>query len=635
MEWLTYLLKVTACTALFYAFYHFCLRNLTFFAANRIYLVATLLISFSIPAVQFEVERTAIKPAQVKEDALFPLRTFADVRDQRFPDPKKHDQATEVTNEVNWQQILYSFYWLIAGVIFCISAFQGLKVLHHARNVNLKMGRLKVIFKPDGFTNCSFLNYVFVNQQELTEEEMKVILQHEQVHVARYHSADKLLISACKALLWFNPIIYLYDSALEQTHEYEADKETSLAIGDTPYANLLLAMAVKKNNPSLVHSFVRNPLKGRIKMLFTHQSTNMKKLTYLTALPIGLALTWAFTVQVVYASLPDEAIQQTLVAPSDNEATPIQAATPQEAIKAEKPEVGDAPADTLWMIDYPSLGKYSEVIINGKSYGPDILTKMSPNGIKSIKGSDSGRLEITTWGEKLEYATEIDRENVRIRNKALAGKFYARYRQKRQDGSRYDYAEIKVPGSGGGGVGIDKGKKLLLIYEGEQYSERKFKALTADQFKKRAMTFRSTDEEIAIKYGKGYGSMIEVFAVREVPPSDTISFKLRSEWQKKVLRGPKGFEVDDAYGKFSYSAQDSTIYVKDLGDVMLYGEVKMDNDQISIKADKMSFNGTDHTAIAKNASFTRKGKAEVKNAPFVKFNLRTGTYELLQELKGF
>ncbi len=635
MEWLTYLLKVTACTALFYALYHCCLRNLTFFAANRIYLVATLLISFAIPAVQFEVERAAIKPAQVKEDVLFPLRTFADLRDQTFPDPKSHPQATEVTNEVNWQQVLYSCYWLIAGVIFCISAFQGLKLLQHARKVNLKIGRLKVIFKPDGFTNCSFLNYVFVNQQELNEEEMKVILQHEEVHVARYHSVDKLLISACKALLWFNPIIYLYDSALEQIHEYEADKETSLAIGDTPYANLLLTMAVKKNNPSLVHSFVRNPLKGRIKMLFTHQSTNMKKLTYLTMLPIGLALTWVFAVQVVYASLPDETIKQTPVTPSHNESVSLQATVPQEAIKTEKPEVSDAPADTLWMIDYPSLGKYAEVIINGKSYDPDILTKMSPRGVKSIRGRDSGKLEITTWDDKLEYATEIDRENVRIRNKAMAGKFYARYRQKRQDGSRYDYAEIKVPGAAGGGVGIDKGKKLLLVYEGKQYSEQKFKALTADQFRKRAMTFRSTDEEIAIKYGKGYGSMIEIYKAEEVPPSDTISFRLGSEWRKKVLRGSTGFEVDDAYGKFSYSAQDSTIYIKDLGDVMLYGDVKMDNDRISIKADKMSFNGTDHTAIAKNASFTRKGKAEIKNVPFVKFNLRAGTYELLQELKGF
>ncbi|TCD03436.1 M56 family metallopeptidase [Pedobacter psychroterrae] len=618
MEWLTYLLKVTACTALFYAFYHFCLRNLTFFAANRIYLVATLLISFAIPAVQFEVERAAINLAQVKEDVLFPLRTFADVRDQTLPDSKNHPQATEVTNELNWQLILFSCYWLIAAVILCVSAFQGLKLLKHARKVNLKIGRLKVIFKPDGFTNCSFLNYVFVNQQELTEEEMNVILQHEQVHVARYHSVDKLLISACKALLWFSPIIYLYDSALEQTHEYEADKETSLTMGDTPYANLLLAMAVKKNNPSLVLSFVRNPLKGRIKMLFTNQSKNMKKLTYLAVLPVGLALTWAFTVQVVYASLPDEAIQQTLVAPSDNEAAPLQTTTSQEVIKTEKPEVSDAPADTLWMIDYPSLGKYSEVVINGKSYGPNILTKMSPGGIKSIKGSDSGRLEITTWGDKLEYATEIDKENVRTRNKAMAGKFYARYRKKSQDGSRYDYAEIKVPGSGGGGVSIDKGKKLLLVYEGRQYSERKFKALTADQFRKRAMTFRSTDEEIAIKYGKGYGSMIEVFSVRDIVGYEPQPFR--------------DLNNADAGSKLSYQVKDSIWLSDDKKNSTLFGGVKITHGKLNITADKAKTEDAGQIVYAKNVSFTSELHHNPVTASFMKFNLKDGTYQIIKHI---
>jgi len=633
MEWLSYLLKVSACMALFYACYHFFLQRLTFFSTNRIYLLATLLTSFAIPAMQLQIQRSAAAPV-LKEDIAVYANNFTDLRNPALAPPKPLPQSIEDALLINWQEVLFTCYCIIAVIMFAVFAFQALQLLKYTRKVNLKVGRLRVIFKPDGFTNCSFLNYVFVNQQELTEEEMKVILQHEQVHVARYHSVDKLLISACKALLWFNPLIYLYDRALEQVHEYEADKETSLTLGDTLYANLLLAMAVKKNNPSLVHSFVSNPLKGRIKMLFTHQSKNMKKLTYLAVLPVGLVLTWAFAVQVVYAGLPDETIKQP-VTPSNKESVSLQAVIPQEVLKTEKPEVGDAPADTLWMINYPSLVQYSEVVINGKSYSPDILTKMSPRGVKSIRGNVSGKLEITTWDGKLEYATEIDRENVRVRNKAMAGKFYARYPQKRQDGSRYDYAEIKVPGSVGGGVGVDKGKKLLLVYEGKQYSEQKFKALTADQLRKRDMTFRSTDEEIAIKYGKGYGSMIEVFEVKEVVPSDTISFRFGSGWQKKVLRGPKGFEVDDAYGKFSYSAQDSTIYIKDLGDVMLYGEVKMDNDQISIQADKMSFNGTDHTAIAKNASFTRKGKAEIKNAPFVKFNLRAGTYEVLSELKGF
>lgn len=360
----------------------------------------------------------------------------------------------------------------------------------------------------------------------------------------------------------------------------------------------------------------------------------MKKLTYLAVLPVGLALTWAFAVQVVYARLPDETIKQTPVTPSHNESASLQPAMPQELLKTEKPDVGDAPSDTLWMLGSRNINRYSEVVIDGKSYGIDILTKISPSCLKSIVYLET-KIEISSKNNKIEYATRIDRENAIARDKARAsGKPYIRYAQKDQDGRRYDNIEIDASGEGGG-ISLERDKKLLLVYEGKQYSEQKFKALTVNQFKNRSMTFRSTDKEIETKYGKGYGSMIEIYKVKEAPPSDTISYRLHSEGQQKVFRGSSGFEVDGAYGKFSCSAQDSTIYVNGLGDVMLYGDVKMANDQISIKADKIRFNGTDHTAIANNASFTQKGKAEVRDVPFVRFNLRAGTYKVLQEIKEF
>ncbi|NRF38777.1 M56 family metallopeptidase [Pedobacter foliorum] len=638
MEWLVYLLKVSACMALFYAFYHLCLQRLTFFSTNRTYLLTTLIISFVIPAMQLQVQRSAIDPAQLKQDVTVHTNNFTDLRNPALANPSPLPQTIEGRMPINWQEVLFACYWIIAVIMFGVFIFQALQLLKYTRKVNLKVGRLKVVFKPDGFTNCSFLNYVFVDQEELTEEEMKVILQHEQVHVARYHSVDKLLLSTCKALLWFNPLIYLYDSALEQVHEYEADRETSLTIGDTPYANLLLAMAVKKNNPSLAHSFVRNPLKGRIKMLFTNQSKNMKKLTYLAVLPVGLVLTWAFAVQVVYARLPDETIKQRPVTPSHNESVSLQPTMTQEALKTEKPDVMEASSDTLWMIDDPSANKYSEVIIDGKSYDKDILTKISPACISGTTSIGS-KIKITTHHNEIEYATKIDKENAIIRNKAFAsGKVYIRYPQKRQDGSRYDKISIMLKNGAGGSVSLDRGEKLLLVFNGKQYSEQEFKSLGAGQFKGYNISFRSgldKDEEIKAKYGKGYGSMIEIYRVKEVPPSDTISYRFQSDGQQKVFRRPMGLDVDDGYGKFSYSAQDSVIYVKGFADVLLYGDVKMSNDRISIKADKIKFNGTEHIALAKNVSFTEKGKAEVKDVPFVRFNLRAGTYKVLKEIKEF
>ncbi|WP_285059478.1 M56 family metallopeptidase [Pedobacter ginsengisoli] len=628
MEWLTYLLKVSACSGLFYIFYHFCLQRLTFFNVNRIYLLSTLAISFVIPALQLQVERSADERSQAREVTAVYTGTFTDLPAPGVAIQTSAPPKDEWLSAIEWPQVLFVSYWLIAFVMLSISASQALQLLKHTRQINQKIGRLRVVFKQEGFTNCSFLNYVFLNREELSDEEMAVILHHENVHISRYHSADKMIIAVCKALLWFNPVIYLYEKALAQVHEYEADRETSVAIGSTSYASMLLAIAVKKNNPSLTHSFVRNPLKGRIKMLFSNPSKNMKKLTYLAALPIGLALIWTFAVQIVYANILEPTAkqrpEQIQIKSVQAEKAPLKAAVPGNEIKDKKPTTTTALPDTLWMIDDVSPGKYSEVIIDGKSYEIDILTKISPRIISTTRGA-GGKLEITTHHNKIEYATQIDRENVMVRRKALAsGKIYVRYPQKNQDGSRYEWINIKVPGGGGGGVSLDRGKKLLLIYEGKQYSERKFKALTADQLRNRVQSFSSfgrdtENEEIKAKYGKGYGSMIEIFK-----PEVT---------ETSLFRSPGN--VSDANVKVSYSAKDSVVFDKDKKFVTLYGEVKLVQAKLNIIADTLKYDDASKIVYAKNVSFTSELWKNPVAGKFMKFNLKDGSYQILTDIPWF
>ena len=69
MEWFNYLLKVSACSAFFFAFYLLVLRKLTFFKINRFYLLFALLLSFVIPNLQFTVERE-IENAPILESPI-------------------------------------------------------------------------------------------------------------------------------------------------------------------------------------------------------------------------------------------------------------------------------------------------------------------------------------------------------------------------------------------------------------------------------------------------------------------------------------------------------------------------------------------------------------------------------------
>jgi len=306
MEWLTYLLKVTACTVLFFGFYLLVLRKLTFFKINRFYLLATLLLSFIIPALQFEVKReiTVVEtevPVNIPE--IKPL-TQAPVQ---LIQPIMVKYQPEVKPKIDWMVVMYYIYGCTAALLLLTCLWRLFGLLKHTGSYTQNSNGLKLITKTEGFTNCSFFNYVFINDAGLSATDLSVLLKHEQVHARQYHSIDKIILMVFKAVLWFNPVVYLYDKALEQAHEYEADEITSADFGNQAYANLLLKLAITKSDMPLIHNFVKSPIKDRIKMLFYAKSNNMKKLIYLLALPVIVGLFWLFAVQVVYAqNIKDE-----------------------------------------------------------------------------------------------------------------------------------------------------------------------------------------------------------------------------------------------------------------------------------------------------------------------------------------
>lgn len=300
MEWLTYLLKVTACTVLFFGFYLLVLKKLTFFKINRFYLLATLLLSFIIPALQFEVKRemavveteAPVNIPEIKPIAQAPVQLIQPIMVKYQP---------EVGPKIDWMAVMYYVYGTTASLLLLVCLWRLFSLLKHTNRYTRNGDGLKLITKTEGFTNCSFFNYVFINDEDLSTADLSILLKHEQVHARQYHSIDKIVLMVFKAVLWFNPVVYLYDKALEQIHEYEADEITSTDFGNQEYANLLLKLAISKSDMPFIHNFVKSPIKDRIKMLFHSKSNNVKKLIYLLALPVAAGLFWLFAVQVVYA----------------------------------------------------------------------------------------------------------------------------------------------------------------------------------------------------------------------------------------------------------------------------------------------------------------------------------------------
>lgn len=287
-----YLFKVCICSAVFFGLYLLLLKKLTFFKVNRFYLLFTLVLSFIIPALQLTVKQEVDQIALADQGFILKDAPDGSSGIQTFP-------LIETQNQLDWKSLVPFLYAAVVAGLLLLMCWRIIRLLRHVGSAAEQLNGLKLVPKHTGFTNCSFFNYVFIDKNSLSDEEMSILLQHEQVHAHQLHSVDKLLLMLAKAVLWFNPIVYLYDKELEQVHEYEADEATSNSIGTKHYAQLLLKLAMVKSHEPLLHHFVKSPVKARIKMLFNGKSGRMKKLMYLLALPALLLLIWSFTVDVV------------------------------------------------------------------------------------------------------------------------------------------------------------------------------------------------------------------------------------------------------------------------------------------------------------------------------------------------
>ncbi|MDY0903648.1 N-acetylmuramoyl-L-alanine amidase [Pedobacter sp. CFBP9032] len=283
---LFYLLKVSACTAMFFAVYQLFLVKLTFFNLNRIYLLLMLLLSFTIPALTVErlhdVEKT---DNEVKSKVLY------------SNEPGFEKDVIEVSGLVNpglnWMEIFNYLY----VIVFTIFIMRWLFVFFHIKNQLLKHtiaqeGDALFVHPQSTLKNCSFFNTIVIDSA-LPPGEKALVIKHETVHVQQFHALDKVLVNLATAVLWFNPVIYFWRNAIDHNHEFLADREISKIADKNTYASLLLNLAMPANHFS-TNNFSKLPLKNRIMMMYKESNSKLQKLAYLLIVPVILVCSVAF-----------------------------------------------------------------------------------------------------------------------------------------------------------------------------------------------------------------------------------------------------------------------------------------------------------------------------------------------------
>ncbi len=211
---------------------------------------------------------------------------------------------TPIEEPFDWNVVLQGIYCLgmlimLIKLIYSLRLIAKEIILKPSNSNGVSSDRKYFISTQSKYANSSFFNLIFIDDSNLSDSEINQILEHEKWHIRLFHSYDLLFVEILKIIFWFNPILWLYQRSLSEVHEYEVDTRMIQAYNPQTYAQLLLKLA-SPSQLATTHQFSRKPLTDRIHFLFTKQkSVPMKRLAYLSVLPIMGAFFMAFSVEKV------------------------------------------------------------------------------------------------------------------------------------------------------------------------------------------------------------------------------------------------------------------------------------------------------------------------------------------------
>jgi len=283
---INYIIQLLLFQTLFLAVYDLFLQKETFFKWNRIYLLATPILSFIIPLLRFEGIQKSVP------------QNYIVYMPEVVLNPQIYIEKS-VSLETGFNIFPIIFYVGIAlfTIIFLVRLTIILKLI--LTNKKIKNDNYTLIVLTKKQSAFSFFNYIFINSHLLKNQDLQII-QHELVHCKQKHTLDLLYFELLKIVLWFNPLVYVYQKRITLLHEYISDAEVVKESDKQTYFNKLLAEAFNVENISFINQFFKHSLiKKRIVMITKEKSQKMKQLKYLLIAPLLLGM-------LVYSSCTDE-----------------------------------------------------------------------------------------------------------------------------------------------------------------------------------------------------------------------------------------------------------------------------------------------------------------------------------------
>ncbi|RXK58811.1 hypothetical protein ESA94_15585 [Lacibacter luteus] len=289
-----YLLKVIICSGVLTAYYWLALRNKIFHQWNRFYLLAAVVLSLTLPLLQFQLW---YHPAEQTATSYKVLQTIT-TNETWFEEDVQ--QTASVTNHFTTEHISTYLYLIVSLLIFAgfikalVQIFRLYKKYQH-----WKTEQLVFVDTDAKGTPFSFFNYIFWNRNIAFESiHGQQIFAHELVHVKEKHSLDKLFLNLLLIAFWINPFFWLIRKELSMIHEFIADKKAVQDQDSSALAAMILASAFPGHTLPFTNPFFYSPIKRRLLMLSKLKNPKASYISRLLLLPLLTFLVTAFAVKI-------------------------------------------------------------------------------------------------------------------------------------------------------------------------------------------------------------------------------------------------------------------------------------------------------------------------------------------------
>ena len=291
-----FLIKSTIILTILLAFYHLVLGREKIHQFNRFYLLISIVISFIIPFLTFEIIK--VIPVFVNLEPIKSVAIPTDINENVI-----RETAAPIVESINYiPYILWSLYALITLILLGRFTKNVFELISKTKsNPIVKYKTAKLVLVDEKVLPHTFLNYIFINFDDYNSRNIEdELFTHELVHVIQKHSLDILFIEFLKVIFWFNPIFIFYKKAIQLNHEFLADDEIVRTYNNVPfYQNLLLQKGNGNQTIYLASNLNYLVTKKRLIMMTKSTSQKIALLKKVAIIPILVGLIYFFCVEIV------------------------------------------------------------------------------------------------------------------------------------------------------------------------------------------------------------------------------------------------------------------------------------------------------------------------------------------------